>query len=95
MVKVTVYDENTHAKQVPVGYAPAEAETLILLAQYNNNPYVREFRKSLFYQYLRIFVIVRFWSAAEGLREISDLAGKRRSLSYNMLNAYAAIVFVR
>lgn len=39
VIKVTIYDENSHAKQVPVGYAATEAEALIMLAQYNNNPW--------------------------------------------------------
>lgn len=38
-VKVTIYDEEGHAKQVPVGYAETEEQANILLAQYNNNPW--------------------------------------------------------
>ena len=38
-VKVTMYDEESHAKQVPVGYAETEEKANILLAQYNNNPW--------------------------------------------------------
>ena len=38
-VKVTIYDEEGHAKQVPVGYAETEEKGNILLAQYNNNPW--------------------------------------------------------
>lgn len=38
-VKVTMYDEEGHAKQVPVGYAETEEKANILLAQYNNNPW--------------------------------------------------------
>lgn len=39
IVKVTIYDQEGKAKQVPVGYAATEAEAKILLAQYNNNPW--------------------------------------------------------
>ena len=39
MVKVTIYDQEGKAKQIPVGYAATEAEAKILLAQYNNNPW--------------------------------------------------------
>lgn len=39
IVKVTVYDEEGHSKQVPVGYAETEEQGNILLAQYNNNPW--------------------------------------------------------
>lgn len=38
VVKVTMYDAEGNARQAPVGYAPTEAEALILLAQYNNSP---------------------------------------------------------
>lgn len=39
IVKVTVYDEEGHSKQVPVAYAETEEQGNILLAQYNNNPW--------------------------------------------------------
>lgn len=39
VVKVTLYDEEGHAKQTPVGYAETEEKARILLAQYNNNPW--------------------------------------------------------
>ena len=39
VVKVTVYDSEDNARQTPVGYAATEAEDLVLLAQYNNNPW--------------------------------------------------------
>ncbi len=38
-VKVTIYDEEGHAKQTPIGYAETEEKANILLAQYNNNPW--------------------------------------------------------
>lgn len=38
-VKVTVYDEEGHARQKPVGYAETEEQANILLAEYNNNPW--------------------------------------------------------
>ena len=39
VVKVTVYDEEGRSKQTPVGYAETEEKALILLGQYNNNPW--------------------------------------------------------
>ena len=39
VVKVTLYDEEGHAKQTPVGYAESEEKALVLLAKYNNNPW--------------------------------------------------------
>lgn len=39
VVKVTLYDETGHAKQTPVGYAETKEQALVLLAQYNNNPW--------------------------------------------------------
>lgn len=38
-VKVTVYDQEGHARQTPVAYAPTKTEALILLARYNDNPW--------------------------------------------------------
>ena len=38
-VKVTVYDEEGHSRQKPVGYAETEEQANILLAEYNNNPW--------------------------------------------------------
>lgn len=38
-VKVTIYDEEGHARQKPVGYAETEEQANILLAEYNNNPW--------------------------------------------------------
>lgn len=38
-VKVTIYDEEGHARQVPIGYTETEEKANILLAQYNNNPW--------------------------------------------------------
>lgn len=39
IVKVTIYDEEGHAKQIPVGYTETEEQGNIMLAQYNNNPW--------------------------------------------------------
>lgn len=39
VVKVTVYDEQGHARQSPIGYAETEEKANILLAEYNNNPW--------------------------------------------------------
>ena len=39
LAKVTIYDEQGHAKQTPIGYAESEEKANILLAEYNNNPW--------------------------------------------------------
>lgn len=39
IIKVTMYDEQGHAKQVPIAYAETQEQANILLAQYNNNPW--------------------------------------------------------
>ncbi len=39
IAKVTIYDEQGHAKQSPIGYAETEKKANILLAEYNNNPW--------------------------------------------------------
>lgn len=39
VVKVTVYDEEGHSKQVPIDYAETEEKGNIILAEYNNNPW--------------------------------------------------------
>ena len=40
IVKVTVYDSEGRARQVPVDYAETEEQANIILAQYNNNPWI-------------------------------------------------------
>ena len=42
VVKVTVYDSEGKAKQLPVGYAATEADAMVLLAQSNNIPWTIE-----------------------------------------------------
>ena len=39
VVKVTVYDEEGHGRQVPIDYAETEEQGNIILAQYNDNPW--------------------------------------------------------
>lgn len=39
VIRVTIYDKEGNAKQIPVGYAETRAQANILLAQYNNNPW--------------------------------------------------------
>lgn len=38
-IKVTIYNEEGRARQVPVGYAATKKEALVILAQYNNSPW--------------------------------------------------------
>ena len=39
VAKVTIYDEEGHAKQSPIGYAESEEKANILLAEYNNTKF--------------------------------------------------------
>jgi len=39
MVRVTIYNEEGTARQVPIGYAETEEKANIMLAEYNNNPW--------------------------------------------------------
>lgn len=39
VVKVTVYDEEGHGRQVPIDYAKTEEQGNIILGQYNDNPW--------------------------------------------------------
>lgn len=39
VVKVTIYNEEGKARQVPIDYAETEEQANIILAQYNNNPW--------------------------------------------------------
>lgn len=38
-IKVTIYDEEGHGKQVPIDYADSEEQANIILAQYNDDPW--------------------------------------------------------
>lgn len=64
-VKVTQYDEEGHAKQVPIAYAETEEQANILLAQYNNNPWNIDREK------VTLAVLYQRWSKIK-LPKLSD-----------------------
>lgn len=74
-VKVTIYDEEGRAKQVPVGYAETEEQGNILLAQYNNNPWNIEREK------VTLAVLYQRWSNIK-------LPKLGRSLQYSLKSAF-------
>lgn len=39
MVKVTTYDQEGNGRQTPIGYAATKEEAMIILAEYNKNPW--------------------------------------------------------
>ncbi len=39
VVRVTIYDQDGHGRQVPLDYAETEEQANIILAEYNNNPW--------------------------------------------------------
>lgn len=92
VVKVTIYDENAHAKQVPVGYAPTEAEALILLAQYNNNPWNINREKvtlvDLYQQWLKIKAPKLGASLQSSLKCAFKHCSKYYGLKYRSIRAY-------
>ena len=56
VAKVTIYDEQGHARQSPIGYAETEEKANILLAEYNNNPWDIDREK------ITLVVLYKRWS---------------------------------
>lgn len=91
-VKVTIYDEEGHAKQVPVGYAETEEKGNILLAQYNNNPWNIDREK------VTLIVLYQRWSKIKlpklgvslqsSLKSAFKHCSKYYGVKYRSLRAY-------
>lgn len=92
VVKVTVYDAEGNAKQAPVGYASTKAEALILLAQYNNNPWNIDREKvtlAILYQRWLEIKAPKLSSAAQGsLKAAFKHCSKYYGIKYRSLKAY-------
>lgn len=92
VVKVTVYDQEGGARQAPVGYAPTEAEALILLAQYNNSPWEIDREKVtlaiLYQRWLKIKAPKLGTSTQSSLKSAFKHCSKYYGLKYRSLKAY-------
>lgn len=84
IVKVTVYDEEGHAKQIPVGYAETEEQGNIMLAQYNNNPWNIERNKVTLVELYNRWEKIKFPKLGTSLQKILKGAFKHCSKYYGM-----------
>lgn len=92
MVKVTLYDEEGHAKQTPVGYAETEEKALVMLAQYNNNPWDAD-RETitlavLFQRWSKIKLPKLGKSNASSLKAAFRHCSKYYGMKYRTIRAY-------
>lgn len=91
-VKVTIYDEEGHSKQVPVGYAETEEKANILLAEYNNNPWNIEREKvtlAILYQKWEKIKLPKLGQALQAsLKSAFKHCSKYYGVKYRNLRAY-------
>lgn len=92
VVKVTLYDDEGHAKQTPVGYAETEEKALVLLAQYNNNPWDAD-RETitlavLFQRWSKIKMPKLGKSNAASLKSAYKHCSKYYGMKYRAIKAY-------
>lgn len=92
IVKVTVYDEEGHSKQVPVAYAETEEQGNILLAQYNNNPWNVKRDKvtlvELYQQWSKVKLPKLGTSLQSSLKSAFRHCSKYYGLKYRSIRAY-------
>ncbi len=92
VVKVTLYDQEGHARQVPVAYAFTKAEALILLAQYNDNPWEVDREKvtlaALYQRWLKIKAPKLGTSIQGCLKAAYKHCSKYYGVKYRALKAY-------
>ena len=92
VVKVTVYDQEGHARQAPVAYAPTKTEALILLAQYNDNPWEIDREKVtlavLYQRWLKVKAPKLGTSTQSSLKSAFKHCSKYYGLKYRNLKAY-------
>ena len=92
LAKVTIYDEQGHAKQTPIGYAETEEKANILLAEYNNNPWDIDREK------VTLVVLYQRWSEIklpklgksnqQSLRSAFKHCSKYYGVKYRNIRAY-------
>jgi integrase len=91
-VKVTIYDEQGHAKQTPIGYAETEEQGNILLAEYNNNPWDINREKVtlavLFQRWSQIKLPKLGKSNAQSLKAAYKHCSKYYGVKYRSLKSY-------
>lgn len=92
VVKVTVYDEEGHAKQVPIDYAETEEKGNIILAEYNNNPWNIDRNKvtlvELFKRWSKIKLPKLGKSNQSSLKSAFKHCSKYYGLKYRNIRAY-------
>lgn len=92
VVKVTIYDADANAKQIPVGYAETEEQANILLAQYNNNPWnIRRDKVTLvelYQQWSKVKMPKLGISLQQSLRAAFKHCSKYYGLKYRSIRAY-------
>ena len=92
VVKVTRYDEEGNGKQIPVGYAKTEEEAMMLLAQYNNNPWEAD-REGvtlaiLYQRWVEIKVPKLGASNAKSLKSAYKHCSKYYGMKYRAMKSY-------
>lgn len=92
VVKVTVYDAEGNARQAPVAYAATEAEALIMLAQYNNDPWQIDREKVtlaiLYQRWLKIQAPKLGASTQGSLKSAFNHCAKYYGVKYRTLKSY-------
>lgn len=92
IVKVTVYDEDGHSRQVPIAYAETEEKANILLAQYNNNPWNIDREKVtltiLYQQWSKIKLPKLGASLQSSLKSAFKHCAKYYGVKYRSIRAY-------
>lgn len=92
VVKVTVYDEESHSRQVPIGYAETEEKANILLAEYNNNPWDVDWEKVtlavLYQRWSKIKMPKLGKSNQQSLRSAFKHCSKYYGVKYRSMKSY-------
>jgi len=92
IIKVTVSDEAGNTHQIPVGYAETRESALIMLAQYNNNPWNIDRDKVtlaiLFQQWANIKLPKLSKSSRGALKSAFKHCSKYYGVKYRLIKAY-------
>lgn len=92
IVRVTVYDEEGHSRQIPIAYAETEEQANILLAQYNNNPWNIDREKVtltvLYQRWAKIKLPKLGTSLQKALKSAFKHCAKYYGMKYRNIRAY-------
>lgn len=92
VIKVTVYDEDGHSKQIPIDYAETEEKGNIILAEYNNNPWNIDRNKvtlvELYNRWAKMKLPKLGTSLQRGLKAAFKHCSKYYGLKYRNIRAY-------